>query len=651
MSSHLLKPWEPEESIGTLWHRLIGAPVPRPRYPSAAVSLDSMRSRMGVLLRGLGGAPAMAIESASPQRTTSRRSFRQRIGHADELEIIPSCSAEQLNVPASLADFAEHHTNEDLYLWWAAWASAAKADPAPTKDPLQHDLERLSRNLARVRHILAIAPGLETTYRNLSEALLRQRSIKAGRHEEDVVEQLVRRALGESPATHVNESVAQLWDAVAGGHVQQIKRKAPAGYRPYAPVVLWPDWQAMGSSASHAEDPTPGNARNRPEGGVPPRRRARRLAAEQVKRPDPFILNRFETIKTWAELLNIGRRAEDDETDMARKAAEDQEELGLAAHEMKTASRLTFDLDLSPQDVERERLSTGLLYQEWDSRSACYLTDHVRVLEQVANDVGVDMLEGPSSAQRRRIAKVKRQFEALRPRTMLSSGEEEGSELDTEMAVRFRCDVKAGSHGNERLFCRLTGQARDLVVATLIDVSRSTESVVGERQVIEVAREALLALGLGLEATGDQHAIYAFSSLRRDRVFVSKLKGFSGGMDRQVLRNIAALKPGHYTRLGAAIRHVAAQLGKNGGTRRLLLVITDSKPNDIDYYEGRYGIEDTRRAVTEARMSGHAVFAITIDRSAETYVPHIFGRNGYAMVSNPDRLIDALPHIYRHLVT
>ncbi|NMD07046.1 MAG: VWA domain-containing protein, partial [Phyllobacteriaceae bacterium] len=381
------------------------------------------------------------------------------------------------------------------------------------------------------------------------------------------------------------------------------------------------------------------------------RRRARRQAADQDKRPDPFILNRFETIKTWAELLNIGRRAEDDETDMARKAAEDQEELGLAEHSKKTSSRLSFDLDLSPQDVDRERLSIGLLYPEWDSRAGCYLPDHVRVLEQVADDHSDGCNDAISASQRRRIARVKRQFEALMPRTMLAGGEEEGSELDTEQAVRFTCDVKAGGVGNERLFRRLTGQMRDLSVATLIDVSRSTESVVGERQVIAIAREALLALGMGLEATGDQHAIYGFSSLRRDRVFVSKLKDFAGGMDDTVSRRIAALKPGHYTRLGAAIRHVATQLGQHGGMRRLLLVITDGKPNDIDYYEGRYGIEDTRRAVLEARMAGHAVFAITIDRKAETYVPHIFGRNGFAIVSNPDHLVDALPGIYRHLVT
>ena len=82
-----------------------------------------------------------------------------------------------------------------------------------------------------------------------------------------------------------------------------------------------------------------------------------------------------------------------------------------------------------------------------------------------------------------------------------------------------------------------------------------------------------------------------------------------------------------------------------------MLIITDGKPNDLDYYEGRYGIEDTRKAVVEARLAGLAVFAIAIDRKAESYIPHIFGQNGYAIVSHPARLAEAMPQIFRHLVS
>jgi len=106
-----------------------------------------------------------------------------------------------------------------------------------------------------------------------------------------------------------------------------------------------------------------------------------------------------------------------------------------------------------------------------------------------------------------------------------------------------------------------------------------------------------------------------------------------------------------YTRIGAAVRHVAAQLDTRPERHRLLLLLSDGKPNDLDHYEGRYAVEDSRKAVQEARGRGLAVFAVTVDRRAEHYLPRIFGRGGYAIVGHLGRLPDALPAIYRQLVT
>jgi nitric oxide reductase NorD protein len=110
------------------------------------------------------------------------------------------------------------------------------------------------------------------------------------------------------------------------------------------------------------------------------------------------------------------------------------------------------------------------------------------------------------------------------------------------------------------------------------------------------------------------------------------------------------LRPGFYTRLGAAIRHASADLAKQGKKRRLLLVITDGKPNDLDHYEGRHGIEDTAMAVREARRAGQSVFGVTIDKQAKTWFPRLFGRGGFHVIAHPDKLTEALPQIYRELV-
>ena len=121
-------------------------------------------------------------------------------------------------------------------------------------------------------------------------------------------------------------------------------------------------------------------------------------------------------------------------------------------------------------------------------------------------------------------------------------------------------------------------------------------------------------------------------------------------MGERVQRRIAALKPGRYTRMGAAIRHCAEQLRQRHNRHRLLLVLSDGKPSDVDYYEGRYAIEDTRHAVLEARRSDMRVFGVTIDQEAQGYISRLFGRGGYALVRRPDHLSQALPGIYRQIL-
>ena len=120
-------------------------------------------------------------------------------------------------------------------------------------------------------------------------------------------------------------------------------------------------------------------------------------------------------------------------------------------------------------------------------------------------------------------------------------------------------------------------------------------------------------------------------------------------MTGAVTARIGGLTPGHYTRLGAAIRHVSAQLTEEGSTRRLLLVLTDGKPNDLDHYEGQHGIEDSRMAVREARALGQAVHGVIVDQDGQDWFARIFGRAGFTLLPNPARLPRALPDIYQTL--
>ena len=366
-------------------------------------------------------------------------------------------------------------------------------------------------------------------------------------------------------------------------------------------------------------------------------------------------MHKFEALLSWAEFINLNRRVEDDDSENAKKAANDQDEIGLGQISKAPAAKLKLHLDLAPEDAAREALSGSVTYPEWDVRTNSYLPSHVRVLvsrvEDAANG-GAALLSRHSQS---RIRRVRRQFEAFRPGRLMTVGHTEGDELDMERAVASAVDFTVSGRADERIWRQLRQQKRDLAVSILLDISRSTESQVpghghDGRSVIDIEREALTALAWGLSACGDDFAINAFSSLKRDRVFFLKAKGFNEAMSSAVEARIASLQPGFYTRLGAAIRHASTELAAHGRQRRLLLVITDGKPNDLDHYEGRHGVEDSRMAVREARRMGHAVFGITIDRDGKAWFPRIFGAGGFAVVSNPNALTQVLPAIYRTLV-
>jgi nitric oxide reductase NorD protein len=127
------------------------------------------------------------------------------------------------------------------------------------------------------------------------------------------------------------------------------------------------------------------------------------------------------------------------------------------------------------------------------------------------------------------------------------------------------------------------------------------------------------------------------------------VKGFEEGSGTSA-RRVAALEPDGYTRVGAAIRHASALLGRERARHRLLLLLSDGKPNDVDEYGGRYGIEDTRQAVGEARLQGLVPFCLTVDREAPTYLSAIFGPGRFAVLPSPGLLPTALVDVVRSLL-
>jgi nitric oxide reductase NorD protein len=629
---------EPEELFGRHWHRLAGTGSSWPHFPDAAVGLEEVRGALAVLFRGLGGAHGIRIGAAGAEASGHRLSLRLRLGLGQESLPRARLDGVTLLLPERLDVLPETAQNRALYLWLAAFFAHLPAGRAGDADPLRRDLGFLRDASAATLRTFQAAPGLRKTHAMLSAALLSARPARRLPPVEADVERAARAMLG------AGGDPGPFWAFVTGDDV--VIPVAPRRYRRFLPVPLWGEATPPTGSvqADVGAEPEPGRT-GEPTGKRT--RKAERRPGDLAERSDSLILNRFEKILSLIESLNINRAVDDDDEEDARKALDDAEELGLTTISRKASTRLKVELDLPAQAVEAAPLQADITYPEWDYARRVYHKDHCRVLTGRAAETGEHW--APDAATWRRIRLVRRQFEAFRPGPQVLRAQPDGRELDLDALVRARADLAASGVSSDRVHLSVRRQARDLSVALLVDVSLSTDSWSGGRRVLDVEKEALLVFAHALAACGDDHAILTFTSLRRQAVKVETVKAFDEALCPAVSRRIAALKPGHYTRMGAAIRHTTGELQTRASRHRLLIVITDGKPNDSDHYEGRYGAEDTRRAVQEARRLGTAVFGITIDATAQAYFPMLFGRGGYAIVSEPGRLPSVLPALYRQL--
>jgi nitric oxide reductase NorD protein len=267
----------------------------------------------------------------------------------------------------------------------------------------------------------------------------------------------------------------------------------------------------------------------------------------------------------------------------------------------------------SPSAAAEGAAREGLRYPEWDWRRRAYRPDYCRVFAAPVRGDGCEW--SPPRETLRRIAKVRRRFEAYRPRREQARAQIEGDDLDLDAVVRARADCLAGAESSDRIYLSTLKQGRDLAVALLVDASLSTDAWIGGRRVIDIARESALIFCHALDAEGEAHAVYAFSSKGRHEVRVDIVKDLSDPLTKATPR-LGALKPGLYTRIGAALRHVAAEVEKQPAREKLVIVLTDGKPNDVDHYEGRFGVEDTRKAIMDIRRRGIRAFGVTIDERA-----------------------------------
>lgn len=285
----------------------------------------------------------------------------------------------------------------------------------------------------------------------------------------------------------------------------------------------------------------------------------------------------------------------------------------------------------------------GLAYPEWDYTTGAY-RERAAIIRLVDTPPGraqwVDMV---LLRHRATLLRVRRRFESLRSRRCVQHGQVEGEDLDIEAYVGAYGDRRARLPRGDGIYLAYRPARRDFALLLLIDVSGSTEAWCGgTHRIIDVEKEALMIVSAALQALGARFAIQAFSGHGPGQVRIAEVKLFQDAFDRARAQRIAALEPDAFTRLGAALRHATASLVREPAHRRLVLLLSDGKPNDCDRYEGRYGFEDARQALAEARLQGIAPFCVTVDEQASQNLASLFGPGNYSVVNRPEHLASAL---------
>ncbi len=632
----------------------------------ASPRLQDLKRRLELFVAAVfPEAPDIGIAEPPAPPSLLARLARRRTAHLYSPDALASSDGARIRLPSHLdalppARIADRYRL--LALEQAARIHRGTGAATPTGDALLRDLYLLSEAAAVDATLVRMFPRFGEKLSEARREAARGRPVV--RHpspQELAVERLVQVLLAAEPALPPEPFAVAATQEVSRRWAEEQRRTlvSLAGpYRGMAPVPLWGTMhegleEPAPAHPGATDEPVPASGRTR----TLPRRPRTREASEDEDDAEPG---------TWMVRADDLQEKAEDPAGLQRPADRDQQadpgELADALSELPEARLVRTPGPVSEVLAGEDPIprapagrvaiaAAGLAYPEWDWRVGAYRPRAAVVRERLAEAGSAAWVEGALRRHAAMIRTVRRDFERLRPRRMALRHQPDGAELDVDALVAAYADRRGGSVADDRFYIDTRPVRRDAAIALLVDASASTDGwVAGDRRIIDVEKEALLIVGEALAALGDPHAVLAFASAGPSRVTVQVLKRFDepGGVGA-VRRRIAGLDPDGYTRTGAALRHATAALARQPARHRLLLLLSDGRPNDVDEYEGRYGIEDTRMAVTEARLQGVHVFCLTVDRQAPRYATRIFGRD-FAVLSRAERLPGVLTALLRDLV-
>lgn len=302
---------------------------------------------------------------------------------------------------------------------------------------------------------------------------------------------------------------------------------------------------------------------------------------------------------------------------------------------------------------EESRFRRTVYYDEWDRKLEDYKKDWCRVREVEMSATSPHFYNKTIKEHYGIVSLLRRYFGLMRPdRIKRYFREERGDDIDLDALIESVVERHAGITPSDRVYIRRDKKLRDVSVAFLVDMSYSTGEVLPSgKRIIDIEREGLVLMAEALESIGDEWAVFGFSTEHRDKVDFFVVRDFNEPFNDTIKMRFEGIRPIAQTRLGTAIRHATSFLEKQDSLIRLLILLSDGRPYDVDYGDVDYAAEDTRMALWEGRSKGINSYCITVDKKSRDYLPHMYGESNYTIIDNIESLPISLPLIYKKLTT
>ena len=588
-----------EESIGRVWDKYLNQKVHK-YHENKRVYFVNISKSLKIFHHLMGGEKGKNLQITDKRYINAKRTFVEKVGFLGKEFYLSWQDENSIYLPSSFAYFPTKELNEMLYYWLIAMAS--KVDISDEK-VLKQNIE--------------VASFLTSKYSGFQK-------------------------FHDFSTKYLSDTYGQLL------FLKSLKDKNIEDFINDYPNPMWiyPSPFGISNIILNDEENEPPKREENKEKTDTLKMKKKASKSENKHETDGFLAFLPESLMSIFEQVNVDRCEDDTFNEDALYHAQDLDEITIGQKQANLASRIKMDLELKHDMSIKYPLGKGHLRDEWDYQKNDYLKNYVRILPQIS--LNITPIELPQRLKKT-VRKIQQLLDILALNRIKNDNLPYGDEINMDTWIEYSGHQNKSIH-HQKFFTTFERKTRDISTLILADISLSTEGgITQDLRIIDVIKDSLMVFSEALERLQDKFAIYAFSSLQNKKVYFSIIKNFADKYNELIRGRIDSIKPEYYTRMGAAIRESVKILDKQQSANKLLLIISDGKPNDEDRYDGRYGIEDTKKALEEAKKKGITPFCITIDLDAKEYLGYLFGRNGYAVVRDGQNLPKILTEVYINL--